>query len=106
MGNYIESLTRARDARLSDAGAFRLFVAAQVVWLAVTVPVVSSFGITGDESLFVLAFVGFLAASLLFEPVESDPRWWKVSRWVARGGFVALGYWVLEYATELGIWAW
>lgn len=105
MGNHTESLARVRDARLSDAGAFRLFVAAQIVWLAISITVVTSFGIISDESLFVLVFVGFLAAGVLFEPVESDPRWWRVSRWLARGGFVALGYWVLQRAQELGIWA-
>jgi hypothetical protein len=105
MGNYPESLTRVRDAKRSDAGAFRLFVAAQLVWLAVSIPLVMSFGITSNESLFVLVFVGFLVAGVLFEPVESEPRWWIVSRWLARGGFVVLGYLILQRAQELGIWA-
>lgn len=103
MSNHTESLTRVRDTHLSDTGAFRLFVAAQLVWLTVSIPVVTSFGITSDESLFVLVFVGFLAAGVLFEPVGSDPRWWKVSRWLARGGFIALGYLILRRAQELGI---
>jgi len=103
MSKHIESLTRVRDTQLSDTGAFRLFVATQLVWLTVSIPVVTSFGITSDESLFILVFVGFLTASVLFEPVESDPRWWRVSRWLARGGFVILGYLILRRAQELGI---
>lgn len=104
MSDYSESLTRRRGPELSDTDAFRLFVASQIGWLAVSIPTVTSFGITSIESLFIVAFVGFLAACLLFEPVGSDPRWWRVSRWLTRGGFVVLGYWALKNGQELGIW--
>jgi len=85
------------------AGGLRVFLAAQVAWLVVTVPLVTAFGITGVESLFVLVFVGWLSASVLFHPVTATPRWWRVSVWITRVGFVVLGYLVFLRARGLGL---
>ncbi|MFD1600109.1 hypothetical protein [Halobellus rarus] len=103
MGEYTESLLRMRNNETSEIDRFRLFIATQVGWLAVSVPIVASFGMASIESVFVLAFVGFLSGSLLFEPAESNRRWWRLSVWISRGGFVVLGYWVFQRAQELGI---
>ncbi|QCC49293.1 hypothetical protein [Halobellus limi] len=103
MSDYSKSLLGMRQEGPSEVDTFRPFVATQAGWLAVSVPIVASFGMASTESVFVLAFVGFLSACLLFEPVESNPRWWRLSVWVSRGGFVVLGYWVFQRARELGI---
>ena len=103
MNDYSESPLRMRKKETSEIDRFRLFIATQVGWLAVSVPAVASFGMASIESVFILAFVGFLSASLIFEPTESNPRWWRLSVWVSRGGFVVLGYWVFQRAQELGI---
>jgi hypothetical protein len=92
-----------RQTDSADTGVFLPFLAVQVVWLAITVPLVTSFGITTTESLFVLAFVGWLSACVLFEPATSMPRWWRISVWVTRGGFVVLGYFVFLRAQGLGL---
>lgn len=92
-----------QKTRPSEIDRFRLFIAVQVIWLAITVPIVTSFGLTSNESLFVLAFVGWLSACVLFEPITSTPRWWRVSVWVTRGGFIVLGYFVYLRAQNLGL---
>jgi hypothetical protein len=103
MSDYNESLLRREEKEPSEIDTFRLFIATQVGWLAVSVPVVASFGMATIESVFILAFFGLLSACLLFEPAESNPRWWRLSVWISRVGFVVLGYWVFRRAQELGI---
>ena len=95
--------TRSPRTDSSDAGGFRRFVASQVIWLTIAVPLVTSFGITANESLFALAFVGWLSACVLFEPATTTPRWWRISVWVTRGGFIVLGYFVFLRAQDLGL---
>ena len=103
MNDLYEVRAQMRQTDASQARKLRPFVASQVVWLAITAPLLTSFGITEIESVFVLAFVGWLSACVLFEPPTSNPRWWRISVWVTRGGFVVLGYFVLLRAQELGL---
>jgi hypothetical protein len=98
-----EARARIRRTDSSETGGFRPFVAIYVVWLAVTVPLVASLGVTTTESLYVLAFVGWLSACVLFEPATSNPRWWRIAVWISRGGFLVLGYFVFLRAQDLGL---
>ena len=72
-------------------------------WLVITVPVAFLLGYTSIESLFVPAFLGLLVLTLVFEPVESSPRWWVAIRLLSHAGFFVLGYFILQRANELGI---
>ena len=90
-------------AAATASGKLRLFLLAQAVWLVITIPLVTSFGILKTESLFVLAFVGWLCACVLFEPASSTPRWWRLAVWITRGGFLLLGYFVLLRAQNIGL---
>lgn len=103
MTDHHDALARMWRGDSPDPGGLRAFLAAQAAWLAVTVPLVTSFGIAGTESLFVLAFVGWLSACVLFRPASATQRWWRISVWVTRVGFVALGYVVFLRARSLGL---
>lgn len=102
MSDSYELHLQGERADPTETGGFRPFFLALVVWLAITVPLVTSFGIAETESLFVLAFVGWLSACVLFEPAAT-PRWWRLAVWVTRGGFLVLGYFVLLRAQDLGL---
>lgn len=103
MTDHYDDLARMWRADSPEAGGLRAFLAAQAAWLVITVPVVTSVGIAGIESLFLLAFVGWLSACVLFRPASATPRWWRVSVWVTRVGFVTLGYVVFLRARGLGL---
>lgn len=103
MSERHKSYLQQQNADPTDPGQPRLFLLAQIVWLSITVPLVMSFGITQLESVFVLVFVGWLSACVLFEPTMSTPRWWRIAGWVTRGGFLLLGYFVFLRSQELGI---
>jgi hypothetical protein len=103
MNELSESRRQMKQTTPTKTGRFRRFIASLAIWLAITASIVVSFGITTIESQFVLAFVGWLSACVLFEPVSSTPRWWRVAKLVTLSGFIVLGYFVFLRAQNLGI---
>jgi len=91
------------DAESDPSPTFRWFLGVQILWAVVVLLVTATFGYFSFESVFVTFFVGLLAGSVLFSPGSPAPRWWRVSQWLVRGGFVVLAYIILQRAQELGL---
>ena len=54
------------------------------------------FDLFAVELFYILTFLGLLVITHVFAPVDKEPQWYFLTKWLSRLGFIGLGYILLQ----------
>lgn len=64
--------------------------------LVVVMAILLLFDLFAVELFYILTFLGLLVITHVFAPVDKEPQWYFLTKWLSRLGFIGLGYILLQ----------
>lgn len=72
-----------------------------VGWSIFTLIVLLSFSVFTLEGYFILVFIGLLATTQVFAPVQSRPQWWVALRLLVLAGYIVFALILFHRISEI-----